>query len=55
MLANAITRNKAQIDAMNGAYEVQLGRTKFRDAKSVTAKRMDQTRFLRNRRVLTHR
>jgi hypothetical protein len=55
MLANAITRNKEQIAAMDRAYEVQLGRTKFRDAKSVTVKRMDQTRFLRNRRTVTSR
>lgn len=55
MLANAITRNKAQIDAMNTAYEVQLSRSRFRDAKSVTVKRMDQSGFLRNRRTLTSR
>lgn len=55
MLANAITRNAKQIQAMDGAYEVQLSRARFRDAKSVTVKRMDQTRFLRNRRALTSR
>jgi hypothetical protein len=55
MLANAVTRNGSQIKAMDAAYEIQLGRAKFRDAKSVTVKRMDQSRFLRNRRVLTHR
>jgi hypothetical protein len=52
MLANAITRKKEQIAAMDAAYEVQLARSKFRDAKSVTVKRMDQTRFPRTRRGL---
>lgn len=55
LLANAITRNKEQIAAMNAAHEIQISRARFRDAKSVTVKRMDQSRFLRNRRVLTHR
>jgi hypothetical protein len=55
MLANAITRKKEQIAAMDSAYEIQLGRARFRDAKSVTVKRMDQTRFLRNRRTVTSR
>jgi hypothetical protein len=55
MLANAVTRNTAQINAMNGAYELQISRAKFRDSKSATTKRLDQSRFIRNRRVLTRR
>ena len=55
MLANAITRNSAQITAMGQAYELQIKRAKFRDSMTATAKRLDQTRFLRNRRVFSRR
>ena len=52
MLANAITRKKEQIAAMDAGYEIQLKRAQFRDAKSVTVKRIDQRRFIRARRGL---
>ena len=55
MLANAVTRNSGQISAMNSAYELQMSRAKFRDSKTATTKRLDQSRFIRNRRVLTRR
>ena len=55
MLAAAVTRNASQMKAMNDSYELQLARAKFRDAKSVTVKRMDQRTILRNRQTLTAR
>jgi len=55
MMATAVTRNAGQMKAMQDGYELQVARAKFRDSKSVTVKRMDQTRFLRNRNPLTSR
>ena len=49
MLAVSVTRNVGQISAMGQAYELQLARAKNRDAQSVTPKRINQKRFLRNR------
>jgi hypothetical protein len=49
MLAVSVTRNSSQIKAMGDAYELQLARAKNRDAQSVTPKRVNQQRFLRNR------
>ena len=47
--------NATQIKAMDEAYELQMRRARFRDSKTATTKKLDQTRILRNRRPVTRR